>query len=51
MYPPDKIEIPPNYLPEHPFDQGDNRLRDEVLAPFPRTKEDVQTHLSEGLRE
>ncbi len=47
MYPPEKIKIPPNYLPEHPFDQGDPRLRDELLAPFPRTKEAVQVHLSE----
>jgi len=47
MYPPDKIKIPPNYMPEHPFNQGDNRLRDERLAPFPRTKKVVQTHLSE----
>ena len=47
MYPADKIEIPPNYLPEHPFDQGDHRVRDEVLAPFPRTKAAVQTHRSE----
>ncbi len=47
MYPPEKIKIPPNYMPEHPFDQGDHKLRDEVLAPFPRTKEAVQLHLSE----
>ena len=47
MYPPDKIKIPPNYVPEHPFDQGDHKLRDEVLAPFPRTKEAVQVQLSE----
>ena len=47
MYPPDKIKIPPNFLPEHPFDQGDHKLRDELLAPFPRTKEAIQTHLSE----
>ncbi len=47
MYPPDKIKIPPNYVPEHPFDQGDHKLRDEVLAPFPRSKKDVQVHLSE----
>ena len=47
MYPPESIKIPPNYLPEHPFDQGDHKLRDEVLAPFPRTKEAVQLHLSE----
>ena len=47
MYPPESIKIPKNYLPEHPFDQGDHKLRDEVLAPFPRTKEAVQLHLSE----
>jgi arylsulfatase A-like enzyme len=47
MYPPDKVEVPPNYLPEHPFDQGDHKLRDERLAPFPRTKEAVQVHRSE----
>jgi len=31
-YPKERIEIPPNYLPEHPFDQGDRRIRDELLA-------------------
>ncbi len=46
-YPQDKIQIPPNYLPEHPFDQGDARVRDELLAPFPRTKEAVQLHRRE----
>ena len=47
MFPPDKIEIPPNYLPEFPFDNGDLRGRDEQLAPFPRTREAVQLHRSE----
>jgi arylsulfatase A-like enzyme len=47
MYPLDKIKIPPNYLPEHPFDQGDHKLRDEILAPFPRTEEAVKVHLQE----
>jgi len=47
LYPPQKVEVPPNYLPEHPFDQGDHKLRDETLAPFPRTKEAVQAHRSE----
>ncbi len=47
MYPPNRVEVPPNYLPEHPFDQGDHKLRDETLAPFPRTKEAVQVHRSE----
>jgi arylsulfatase A-like enzyme len=47
LYPQEKIEIPPNYLPEHPFDQGDFQIRDEMLAPFPRTKEAVQLHRRE----
>jgi arylsulfatase A-like enzyme len=47
LYPQQKIEIPPNFLPEHPFDQGDARVRDELLAPFPRTHEAVQLHRRE----
>ena len=47
LYPSGRIQVPPNYLPEHPFDQGDHRGRDEVLAPFPRTREAVQVHRSE----
>jgi len=47
MYPAEKVKIPDNYLPEHPFDQGDRLCRDEKLAPFPRTKEAVQLHRSE----
>jgi arylsulfatase A-like enzyme len=47
MYPADKIAVPPNYLPEHPFDQGEHKTRDELLAPFPRTQQDVQVHRRE----
>ncbi|GAA3634380.1 sulfatase-like hydrolase/transferase [Microbacterium awajiense] len=47
LYPADKIEVPPNFLPEHPFDQGDARIRDEWLAPFPRTEDAVRLHRSE----
>ncbi len=47
MYPPSKIAIPENYLPEHPFNNGAIKIRDEALAPFPRTKEVVQVHRSE----
>ena len=46
-YPQDKIEVPPNFLPEHPFDQGDYKVRDEMLAPFPRTRDAVQLHRRE----
>jgi choline-sulfatase len=47
MYPVDKIALPPNYLSQHPFDQGDFHTRDEQLAPFPRTEFDVKTHRKE----
>ncbi len=46
-YPPDKIAVPQNYLPEHPFDNGAIKIRDEALAPFPRTKQIVRVHRSE----
>jgi arylsulfatase A-like enzyme len=47
MYPYKDIAIPENYLPEHPFDNGAIKIRDEALAPFPRTKKIVQVHRAE----
>lgn len=47
MYPADKIEVPPNFLPQHPFDLGDFHGRDEELAPFPRIPHDAQVHRQE----
>lgn len=47
MYPSENIRVPENFVPEHPFDQGDHKLRDENLAPFPRTEHQVQVHRSE----
>jgi arylsulfatase A-like enzyme len=45
-YRPNEIPLPPNYLPEHPFDNGELRIRDEELAPFPRTPEIVREHIA-----
>ena len=47
MYPPEEIPLPENFLPEHPFDNGEMRIRDEELAPFPRTPEVVQRHIAD----
>ncbi len=47
MFPPEKIELPPNFLPEHPFDNGEMKVRDEALAPWPRTPEIVREHIAE----
>ncbi len=46
LYPPSQIELPKNFMPEHPFDNGELKIRDEKLAPFPRTPEIVQEHIA-----
>jgi len=46
LYPPEKIDLPPNFLPEHPFDNGEMSIRDENLAPFPRTPDSIRQHLA-----
>ncbi|WP_235296563.1 sulfatase-like hydrolase/transferase [Portibacter marinus] len=50
MYPLDQISIPSSFAPEHPFKEaiGNERtLRDEALAPYPRTEYAVKVHLQE----
>jgi len=44
LYDPEKIPLPPNFLPFHPFDNGEMTIRDERLAPWPRTAEDIRRH-------
>jgi arylsulfatase A-like enzyme len=39
--------LPPNFLPQHPFNNGDLVGRDERLAPWPRTPEIVRRHLAD----
>lgn len=49
-YPADRIEIPANFQPLYPFADAmgcGKSLRDERLAPFPRTSRAVQVHRSE----
>lgn len=41
----DKLPLPKNYMPFHPFDNGDLFIRDEQLAPWPRTEAMVRKHL------
>lgn len=45
LYDRDKIPLPKNYMPHHPFNNGELLIRDEKLAPWPRTKEVVRKHL------
>jgi arylsulfatase A-like enzyme len=46
LYPPDTIEVPKNFLPQHPFDNGELKVRDELLAKFPRTPEEIREHVA-----
>ena len=41
------LDLPPNFMQEHPFDNGELRIRDELLAPFPRTPGDIRRHLAD----
>jgi arylsulfatase A-like enzyme len=47
LYPPESIELPPNFLPQHPFDNGELKNRDERLASFPRDPADIRRQIGE----
>ncbi len=47
LYDRESIPLPENYLPQHPWNIGSNTVRDELLAPFPRTPEAIRQHLHE----
>lgn len=40
-----KIPLPKNFMPLHPFDNGEMTVRDEKLAPWPRTEDEIRRHL------
>ncbi len=46
-YDPAKLTLSPSYLARHPFDPGILGIRDEQLAPYPRTPEDMKQHLAD----
>jgi arylsulfatase A-like enzyme len=41
-YDPDDVAVPPNFMSEHPFDNGHWANRDEQTEPWPRTPEMVR---------
>jgi len=46
-YPANSIDLPKSFMPEHKFDQGDHYIRDENLAPFPRTSDVIKGFVGE----
>lgn len=47
MYPPEEVALPANFMSAHPFPIGDLDVRDERLAPLPRTPEVVREHIAD----
>ena len=39
LYQPSQFSLPENFLPFHPFDNGEMTIRDEATLPWPRTRE------------
>jgi arylsulfatase A-like enzyme len=49
-YDPTKIPQPPNFLPQHPWNNGWMQNRDESLLPWPRSPEAIRVMLAEYYR-
>ena len=47
FYDPAKTPLPAAFMPQHPFDNGEMAVRDEQLAPWPRTPEDTKQQLAD----
>jgi arylsulfatase A-like enzyme len=47
MYDPQAMPLPGNFQAEHRIDTGDLKIRDELLAAWPRQPEEIQRHLAE----
>lgn len=42
----DQLSVPVNFLPQHPFDNGELDIRDEQVLPAPRTAAQMQKELA-----
>ena len=47
-YKADTLNLPINFLPQHPFDNGDMKVRDEVLSPIPRNTQTIHILVLSG---
>jgi len=45
IYDTSNISLPTNFLIQHPFDNGELKVRDEMLAGFPRTNSEIKIHI------
>ncbi len=49
-YDPEKLPLPANFFPQHPFDNGEMVIRDEKLLPWPRTPADIRAMIADYYR-
>jgi arylsulfatase A-like enzyme len=49
-YSPDAIPLPPNFLPQHPWNNGEMSVRDEALLPWPRPEAAIRAMLADYYR-
>lgn len=47
LYNPENMELPMNFLKDHPFDYGEKNERDEMLASYPRKEDEIKRHIAE----
>ena len=47
MYDPTKLSLSKNFMPQHPFDNGELDIRDEKLATRPRLPVEMRQHLAD----
>lgn len=40
------LAVPDNFLPEHPFDNGELDIRDEMVLPAPRTEAQIRSEMA-----
>lgn len=47
LYNPAKVSLSAAFMPVHPFNNGEMKVRDEQLAPWPRTRENTKQQLAD----
>ncbi len=47
MYPDEAVPVPANFKKAHPFEFDNMQIRDETLAPWPRTPEIIQASIAD----
>ena len=46
MYDDSKIPLPTSFMPQHPFDNGELKVRDELLLPKPLNKDSIKKEIA-----